>query len=90
MSRRIQGQRGGVFTCPHCPISNPHAHCRASQTNEGTKHSCTDLRSGSDLQRSGTGVGPGSELKMGHICMGTFRQGPTCEGPGPGSDPVPN
>jgi len=54
------------------------------------KHSCMDLQTGSDLQRSGTGVRPGSESKMGHICMGTFKQGRTCKGPGPGSDPVPN
>jgi len=57
----------------------------------GVEHSFMDLRTGSDLQRSGgTGVGPGSESKMGHICMGTFKQGRTCKGPGPGSDPVPN
>jgi len=56
----------------------------------GGDHSCMDLRTGSDLQRSGTGVGPGSGSKMGHICMGTFKQGRTCKGPGPGSDPVPD
>ena len=55
-----------------------------------TVHSCMDLRTGSDLQRSGTGVGPGSESKIGIVCMGTFKQGWTCKGPGPGSDPVPN
>ncbi len=38
------------------------------------KHSSMDLWTGSDLQRSGTGVRPGSESKMGHICMGTFKQ----------------
>lgn len=55
-----------------------------------SQNSCMDLRTGSDLCRSGTGVGPGSELKMGHICMGTFKEGRTCKGPGPGSGPVPN
>jgi len=56
----------------------------------GVEHGCMDLRTGSDLQRPGTGVGPGSESNMGHICMGTFKQGRTCKGPGLGSDLVPN
>ncbi len=84
---------GSIASLKHSLRRAPTSYHFESQwrlTGGRQHHSCMDLRTGSDLQRSGTGVGPGSESKMGHIRMGTFKQGRTCKGPGPGSDPVPN